>query len=99
MVELIPDSFGYEINLDDEIPFEIAATTVPKFEDLEPRSGTKRQVYSLTEKPKKKSKKERNELVGESAPETANVDGWFVRQFTKFFDDKEIPNSDGKTDM
>ncbi|MDP2335024.1 MAG: cell division protein FtsZ [Bacteroidota bacterium] len=99
LIELVPDSFGYEINLDDEIPFETVATTVPKFEDLEPRSGMKRQVHTLKEKPKKKSKKDRNELVGESTPETANVDSWFFRQFTRFFDDKDIPNSDGNTNM
>ena len=46
------------------------------------------------ETPKKKSKKGRNRAEGVSNPENANVDSWFTRQFTKFFEDKDTPISE-----
>jgi cell division protein FtsZ len=82
VVELLSEESLFEINLDDEIPFEgIAAAPFIKESVKQP------QVQAV--KPKKKSKKDRNELVGESNPENANVDSWFLRQFSRFFDEKD----------
>jgi cell division protein FtsZ len=84
MVELQTEESGFEINLEDDNLFMKNETVEPKQELLH--------AQAYTVKPKKKSRKERKQLVNESDPENANVDGWFFRQFTKFFDDKD--NSD-----
>lgn len=84
MVELQSEEFGFEINLEDDGPFM-------KNDPIAPRPEAVRANQSI-EKPKKKSRKEKKQLVDEANPENANVDGWFFRQFTKFFDDKD--NSD-----
>jgi len=84
MVELQSEEFGFEINLEDDGPFM-------KNDPIAPRPESVRAHQSI-EKPKKKSRKEKKQLVDEANPENANVDGWFFRQFTKFFDDKD--NSD-----
>ena len=84
MVELLNEDSGFEINLEDD-------NLYVKNEPFEPKQEPVRaETYSA--KPKKKSRKEKKQLVDESNPENANVDGWFFRQFTKFFDDKD--NSD-----
>jgi len=82
MVELLTEDSGFEINLEDEIPFERPEPVMQK-----PEPAWQPQYQSVTTK--KKSKKEKKRLVDESNPEVANVDGWFFRQFTKFFDDKD----------
>jgi len=84
MVELQSEESGFEINLEDDAFFM-------KNDPIAPRPEAVR-AYQPVEKPKKKSRKERKQLVDESNPENTNVDGWFFRQFTKFFDDKD--NSD-----
>lgn len=84
MVELLTEESGFEINLEDDILFEQNEPIIPKPEPV--------RAQSYSEKTKKKSRKERKQLVDESNPENANVDGWFFRQFTKFFDEKD--NSD-----
>ena len=84
MVELLNEDSGFEINLEDDNLFL-------KNEPFEPKQEPVR-AEAYPAKPKKKSRKEKKQLVDESNPENANVDGWFFRQFTKFFDDKD--NSD-----
>lgn len=82
MVELLNEDLGFEINLEDEIPFERPEPKIQKPEPvLQPQYQTATQ--------KKKSRKDKKRLADESNPEVANVDGWFFRQFTKFFDDKD----------
>ncbi len=88
-LELETESSSFEINLEDENPFESVLTTSPAHENgRETLKGTIRQDRPRAEKPRKKAKKSRNELVGESEAENANVDSWFFRQFSRFFDDK-----------
>ena len=82
MVELLTEDSGFEINLEDEILFERPEPIMQK-----PEPVWQPQYQSVTTK--KKSRKEKKRLVDESNPEVANVDGWFFRQFTKFFDDKD----------
>ena len=82
MVELLNEESGFEINLEDDNLFM-------KNEPVEPKEEPVR-AQAYTEKPKKKTRKEKKQLADD--PESANVDGWFFRQFTKFFDDKD--NSD-----
>ena len=81
MVELLTEESAFEINLEDDLPFE-------RNEPFAPKPETAR-VQQPVAKPTKKSRKEKKQLVDESNPENANVDGWFFRQFTKFFDDKD----------
>ena len=46
------------------------------------------------ESPKKKLKKIKNRADSTSNAENANVDSWFTRQFTKFFEEKDTPISE-----
>ena len=80
------DQFGFEFNLEDDIPFKAVETIVTIKEPI-------KQPQVRSGKAKKKSEKDRNELAGESTPENANVDNWFVKQFSKFFDDKDATDT------
>lgn len=90
IVEFNSDDIGFEINLDDENQFDsiIAPAPVPESKP-EP---VKFQV-SQTESPKKQ-KKSKKVVASESDPDNANVDSWFTRQFSKFFEDKDTPISE-----
>jgi cell division protein FtsZ len=81
-VELMSEDSGFEINLEDEIPFEVAEPRIPKAEPA-------RVMQTEPVAQKKKWKKEKKQLVKDSNPENTNVDGWFFRQFNRFFDDKD----------
>jgi len=81
MVELQSEESGFEINLEDDAFFIKNDPIVQRPEAV--------RTHQSVEKTKKKSRKEKKQLVDESNPENANVDGWFFRQFTKFFDDKD----------
>ena len=85
MVELQSEESGFEINLEDDAFFMKNDPIVQR-----PEAG---RVPQPVEKTKKKSRKEKKQLIDESNPENANVDGWFFRQFTKFFDDKDISDT------
>ena len=94
MVELQSEESGFEINLEDDGFFM-------KNDPIAPRPDAA-QAHQTVEKPKKKSRKEKKQLVNEANSENANVDGWFFRQFTKFFDDKDnsdTPVSEGNTNQ
>jgi len=95
VVEFISDESGFEINLDDESLFEGVGTPAPH---AEPKRETVRPQATRVEIPTKKSKKGRNGTAGESNPENANVDNWFFKQFTKFFEDKDTPISEETND-
>ena len=92
VVELQPENLDFEINLEDGSSFEKAEVSVPVNEPL-------KQSQVISAKSKKKAKKVRNELVGEPNPENVNVDSWFVRQFTKFFEEKEDKENTDTSDM
>jgi len=81
MVELQSEELDFEINLEDDI--------APRIESTAPLPEAVRQPKYQAVAPKKKSRKEKKRLVEESNPDVVNVDGWFFRQFTKFFDDKD----------
>jgi cell division protein FtsZ len=86
-VQLQTEQFGFEINLeDDDIPVKTIETTISAKEPI-------KQPLSRSVKSKKKSGKDRKELAGESNPENANVDNWFLKQFSKFFDDKNVTDT------
>ncbi len=91
IIEFNSDDSGFEINLDDESLFEGVGT---KSSHAEPKRETVKPQATRMEIPKKKSKKSRNGTAGVSNPENANVDSWFTRQFTKFFEDKDTPISE-----
>ena len=84
-VQLQTEQYGFEFNLEDDIPFKPEPLITVKEPIKQP------QVSSG--KVKKKSGKNRNELAGETNPENANVDNWFVKQFSKFFDDKNTTDT------
>jgi len=81
MVELQSEELDFEINLEDDIAARIESTV--------PLPEAARQPKYQAVAPKKKSRKDKKRLVEESNPDVVNVDGWFFRQFTKFFDDKD----------
>jgi cell division protein FtsZ len=85
-VQLQTELSGFEINLEDDIPVKTVETTVSAKEPI-------KQPQARSEKAKKKSGKDRKELAGESNPENVNVDNWFVKQFSKFFDDKDTTDT------
>lgn len=85
MVELQSEELDFEINLEDDI--------APRIESTIPLPEAARQPKYQAVAPKKKSRKEKKRLVEESNPDVVNVDGWFFRQFTKFFDDKDSSNT------
>ncbi|HBL73698.1 MAG: cell division protein FtsZ [Bacteroidetes bacterium GWF2_42_66] len=45
---------------------------------------------------KKTEKKRKKELVAEEPRDSGNLDNWFHRQFTRFFEDSDVPLSDEK---
>jgi cell division protein FtsZ len=83
-VELQLDDAGFEINLE-ENPVEISDTLFGP--DPIPQTA-KQHVTS-----KKSAKKKRKEMADKSESDGANVDSWFFRQFTKFFDDKDASDT------
>lgn len=88
VVELVMEDNGFEINLEDEKSPEVVEATTSKREVLKEVKN-----FPLREeKPGKRKARRRNELVGESNSEDTN--SWFSRQFSKFFEDKDSPESD-----
>ncbi len=94
MVELNDGSDEFEITLDDPGAKEMADPVAPV---SEPVRAAQRQPAML----KKKSKKEKDKklLARHSNSENTNVDGWFARQFNRFFDDKEGSGASLTEDM
>lgn len=91
IVEFNPDDSGFEINLDDEPVLEVHGAKAPT---IEPKRETAKQPLTRIEGPKRKFKKSKNRIESESNPENTNVDNWFFKQFTKFFEDKDTPISE-----
>ena len=90
VIELQTETLGFEINLDDEKPFETGEVQTPSKETYEePFFVTQKQRKQVADVATKKQKKGKSAVLGENSPENANVDSWFVRQFTRFFDDKD----------
>ena len=85
-VELQIEDSLFEINLEDDLSDE-------KIEVSSPSKNSFSQPLTQTATTKRKTKKSRKELVDEKNPENANVDSWFFRQFTKFFDDKNTTDT------
>jgi cell division protein FtsZ len=85
-VELQLEDSLFEISLEEDLPFE-------KFEVSSAPKEANSQPYAQTTQAKRKAKKNRKALVDESNPENVNVDSWFFRQFTKFFDDKSAEDT------
>ncbi len=90
IIEFNPDDSAFEINLDENNPLESVGTA----SSAEPKWETMKQPISRNDSPKKKLSKSRNKQKSESNSENANVDSWFTRQFTKFFEEKDTPISE-----
>jgi cell division protein FtsZ len=80
---------GFEINLDDEIPFETIFKTPENGSSLEAGKEPAWKERRQTEKSRKSAKRHGKGKATEDAD--PNVDNWFLRQFTRFFDDKSSP--------
>ncbi len=96
VIELEPEKLGFEINLNDDIPFDVADSTENTDElilDPVPEKIEHRPHHH--EKSSRKLKKEKKQLINE--PNSENADGWFSRQFARFFEDKNSPASEEKT--
>ena len=91
VIEFTSDESAFEINLNDEPVFEVSGTKMPY---VEPKREAIKQPVLMKESPKKKIKKGRNGVTGDSNPENVNVDSWFSRQFGKFFEDKDTSMSE-----
>lgn len=85
-VELMTEDSGFEINLEDEIPFEIPEPII--YPKNEPVRAAK--AETVAQKKWRKGKKEKEKTTN---PDTTNVDGWFFKKFNKFFEDKDISDS------
>jgi cell division protein FtsZ len=83
MVELEPENTGFEINLDDDESFFSKEFAAPEPEKKPVMETQVRQGSSGTQKKAGKVKPEKPK------PDSATVDSWFTRQFTKLFDDKD----------
>ena len=89
VLELQPELFGFEINLEDDNSYEKTETSAPINERV-------KQPQYQSVKPKRKPKKDLNLLVGAPGSENTNVDSWFTRQFSRFFDDKDTSMTEEK---
>lgn len=87
VVELKLEPEEMEINLDDEIPFEI--TTKPEVKKVVANEERKSVVREDHNGKHKKGRK--NEPVGKSPSE--DNDSWFLRQFNRFFEEKDATAS------
>lgn len=89
VIEFENESSGFEINLEDEVPFESVFTSKPEQNagfELQKESAVKEKVQ--VEKGKKTNRKIKKEKLEENHADNSNVDSWFIRQFSRFFDDK-----------
>ncbi len=87
VVELLEEESPFEINLEDEKTFEL-------FGPSETVQQSVKQAKVHSGKPKRKTKKAEDATFDELNPENANVDSWFTRQFSKFFEDKDTSVSE-----
>jgi len=88
VVELSMEADEFEINLEDEQLMEVFQTEVPKRET--PKVDQKQKVQEDKNGGRKSRRK--SQLVGESNHE--DTDSWFSRQFSKFFEEKDSPESE-----
>ncbi len=107
VIELEPEKLEFEINLGEDDEEDLLSSILPSEETKEPveepdgppryRAGkvaTPPPPPVQEEKPSRKSRKERIESSKKTNPDNVNVDGWFSRQFSKFFDDKDSSMSE-----
>ena len=87
VVELVMEDNGFEINLDDELLRPAVEPDVPK------RAVSTDDLLQKVQEAKdgKRKSKKKNEFAGQSNPEDTN--SWFSRQFSRFFEDKDSPES------
>lgn len=94
-LELEMENAGFEINLEDEIPFDLSGTNKSGNENIGEmqKPAVKERVHS--EKSRKPARKHKKEKEAEEAD--SNVDSWFMRQFSRFFDDKNAPEEESSS--
>lgn len=89
IIELEPEPVSFDINLEDEIPFETVFSKTSVIEEkLIIQKETERKNAKQPEKQKNR-KKVKAEQVSKPKAESADVDNWFTRQFTRLFEDKD----------
>jgi len=88
VVELNMTDDIFEINVEDESLMEVFQSEVPKRES--PKVDQKQKIQE--EKSGSRKSRRKNQLVSESNHE--DTDSWFSRQFSKFFEEKDSPESE-----
>ncbi|MFY9154318.1 MAG: cell division protein FtsZ [Prolixibacteraceae bacterium] len=89
IVELEPEPVSFDINLEDEIPFETVFSKASVIEEKQIlQKETERKSVKQPEKEKSR-KKVKSEQTSKSKVDSADVDNWFTRQFTRLFEDKD----------
>ena len=88
VMELDMGNDGFEINLEDETLMEVVESEAPKREIFKSDQMQKAQQ----EKNGSRKSRRKNEFISESNHEDTN--SWFSRQFSKFFEDKDSPESE-----
>jgi cell division protein FtsZ len=94
MVELLDEDNGFDITIDDEAPKEAQQPVIPKAEPVWPQ-----QPQPITSKNKLKKEKDKRFFHKQPGVQNASDDGWFARQFNRFFDDKESSDTSISEDM
>lgn len=95
-LEFETENSGFEINLEDEIPFESVFKSTPEndnIRELKKEPALKEKIP--IDKNRKSGKKPRKEKPAED--NDPNVDSWFFRQFSRFFEDKNNPGEGGSS--
>lgn len=86
VIELEPEKLGFEINLDDDTVFEPKMHAVHLNEPVKEQLAQAKVSTVHSGNGKKRGGKKQ---MATANPDTTNVDGWFFRQFTKLFDEKD----------
>lgn len=84
VIEFEPATLGFEINLDDEA----SSDTETSFKTSIPSEKSVISSRNL-DKSSRVAKKQDKKKAAKPTAENANVDSWFLRQFTKLFEEKE----------
>jgi len=95
MVELLDEGNAFDITIDEDVLKEyIEEPVIPKAEQVRAP-----QPQPLKSRSKSKKEKDKKQSSKQAKTQSANVDGWFARQFNRFFEDKENSGTSVSEDM
>ena len=85
VVKLEPEQLDFEINLDDDEPLYPAGSSGTKYEPLK---KPVMEIHTVSHSSREQKKTVKKQAI-KASPENTNVDSWFVRQFSKLFEEKD----------